>query len=266
MSDGSDQQRYSAGERISVGVELQDDSGIYDVKALFVHSDNPNVVLTLPGYGGGARRATVYLQNIATTNTLPGRYVCESIQAQDGRGNYSTLHPDISFYVDQQTASVDGKGPELQGWSFPSEEIEVVEMSTIEAEKGDVKQYANRRPAEIASATTEDTGEQEDTQEAPPEDEWVDTQQYVENYIDKQISGMTEDTEAGADIDLHIERSIAGMTEETGSGSDIGEHIQKRMDEIAHDVTEETGSEGDPHLHVQRRMEEMAKDIFEDDD
>lgn len=266
MSDGSDQQRYSAGERISVGVELQDDSGIYDVKALFVHSDNPNVVLTLPGYGGGARQATVYLQNIATTNTLPGRYVCEYIQAQDGRGNYSTLHPDISFSVDQQTASVDGKGPELQGWSFPSEEIEVVEMSTIEAEKGDVQQYANRRPAEIASATTEDTGEQEDTQEAPPEDEWVDTQQYVENYIDKQISGMTEDTGAGADIDLHIERSMAGMTEETGSGADIGAHIQSRMDEIAHDVTEETGSEGDPHLHVQRRMEEMAKDIFEDDD
>lgn len=266
MSDGSDQQRYSAGERISVGVELQDDSGIYDVKALFVHSDNPNVVLTLPGYGGGARQATVYLQNIATTNTLPGRYVCEYIQAQDGRGNYSTLHPDISFSVDQQTASVDGKGPELQGWSFPSEEIEVVEMSTIEAEKGDVQQYANRRPAEIASATTEDTGEQEDTEEAPPEDEWVDTQQYVENYIDKQISGMTEDTEAGADIDLHIERSMAGMTEETGSGADIGAHIQSRMDEIAHDVTEETGSEGDPHLHVQRRMEEMAKDIFEDDD
>jgi hypothetical protein len=262
MSDGSDQQRYSAGERISVGVELQDDSGIYDVKALFVHSDNPNVVLTLPGYGGGARRATVYLQNFATTNTLPGRYVCEYIQAQDGRGNYSTLHPDISFSVDQQTASVDGKGPELQGWNFPSEEIEVVEMSTIEAEKGDVQQYANRRPAEIASATTEDTGEQEDTQEAPPEDEWVDTQQYVENYINEQISGMTEDTEAGADIDLHIERSIAGMTEETGSGADIGAHIQSRMD----DVTEETGSEGDPHLHVQRRMEEMAKDIFEDDD
>src|SRR5829696_8529913 len=245
MSDGSDQQRYSAGERISVGVELQDDSGIYDVKALFVHSDNPNVVLTLPGYGGGARRATVYLQNVATTNTLPGRYVCEYIQAQDGRGNYSTLHPDISFSVDQQTASVDGKGPELQGWSFPSEEIEVVEMSTIEAEKGDIQQYANRRPAEIASAATEDTGEQEDTKEAPPEDEWVDTQQYVENYINEQISGMTE---------------------ETGSGADIGAHIQSRMDEIAHDVTEETGSEGDPHLHVQRRMEEMAKDIFEDDD
>ena len=130
----------------------------------------------------------------------------------------------------------------------------------------DVQQYANRRAAEVASGTTEDTDEQEDAQVAPPEDEWVDTQQYVENYISEQISGMTEDTGAGADIDLHIERSMAGMTEETGSGADIGAHIQSRMDEIAHDVTEETGSEGDPHLHVQRRMEEMAKDIFEDDD
>src|SRR3712207_917242 len=106
MSDGSDQQRHSAGERISLGVELQDDSGIYDVRALFVHSDNPNAVLTLPGYGGGARRATVYVQNYVTTNTPPGRYVCEYIQAHDGRGNCSTLYPDISFYVDQQTASV----------------------------------------------------------------------------------------------------------------------------------------------------------------
>ena len=269
MSDGSDQQRYSAGERISVGVALQDDTGIYDVTALFVHSDNPNAVLTLPGYGGGARQATVYIQNFVTTNTLPGQYVCKYIQAQDGRGNYSTLHPDISFYVDQQTASVDDEGPELQGWNFPSEEIEVVEMSVIKAEQGDVQQYANRRPAEVASGMTENTDEQEDAQEdvqgAPPEDEWVDTQQYVENYISEQISGMTEDTEAGADIDLHIERSIAGMTEETGSGGDIGAHIESRMDEIARDVTEETGAEGDPHLHVQRRMDEMAKDIFEDD-
>jgi hypothetical protein len=265
MSDGSDQHRYSAGERISVGVALQDATGIYDVTALFVHSDNPNAVLTLPGYGGGARQATVYIQNFVTTNTLPGQYVCKYIQAQDGRGNYSTLHPDISFYVDKQTASVDDEGPELQGWNFPSEEIEVVEMSVIEAERGYVQQYANRQPAEVASGMTEDTDEQEDTQGGPPEDEWVDTQQYVENYMNEQISEMTEDTGAGADIDLHIERSIAGMTEETGSGGDIGAHIESRMDEIAHDVTEETGAEGDPHLHVQRRMDEMAKDIFEDD-
>jgi|SRR5215210_3479348 len=266
MTDGQEQQRYSAGERISVRIELQDDSGIYDVTALFVHSDNPNAVITLPGYGGGAQRATVYIQNFVTTNTPPGQYVCKYIQAQDGRGNYSTLHPDISFCVDQHTASVDDQGPELNGWGFPSEEVEVVEMSVIKAEKGDVQQYANRRPAEITSSATEDTGEQEATQGAPPEDEWVDTQQYVENYIDEQISEMTEDTEAGADIDLHIERSIAGMTEETGSGGDIGAHIDSRMEEIAQDVTEETGADGDPHLHVQRRMEEMAKDIFEDDD
>ncbi len=265
MSDGQDPQRFSAGERILIGLELHDDSGIYDVTGLFVHSDDPNAVITLPGYGGGAQQATVYVQNFVTTNTPPGQYVCEYIQAQDGKGNYSILHPDITFYVDQQTALVDDQGADLEGWGFPSEEVEVVEMSVIEAEKGDVQQYANRRPAEITSGTTEDTGEQEDTHVAPPEDEWVDTQQYVENYINEQISEMTEDTGAGADIDLHIERSMAGMTEETGSGSDIGAHIQKRMDEIAHDVTEETGSEGDPHLHVQRRMDEMAKDIFEDD-
>lgn len=265
MSDDQEPQRYSAGERISVRIELQDDSGIYDVTALFVHSDNPNAVITLPGYGGGAQQATVYIQNFVTTNTPPGQYVCKYVQAQDGRGNYSVLHPDISFCVEQQAASVDDQGPELKGWGFPSEEVEVAEMSVIEAEKDDTRQYANRRPAEITSSTTEDTGEQEDTQGGPPEDEWVDTQQLVENKINEQISDMTEDTGAGADIDLHIERSIGGMTEETGSGGDIGAHIESRMDEIAHDVTEETGAEGDPHLHVQRRMDEMAEDIFEDD-
>lgn len=287
MSDGQDSQRYSAGERVLIGIELRDDSGIYDVTAFFVHSDDPNAVITLPGYGGGARQATVYIQNFVTTNTPPGQYVCEYVQAQDGRGNYSTLHPDISFYVDQQSAPVDDQGPEMGGWGFPSEEVRVAEMSVIEAEKGDVQQYANRRPAEIASGTTEDTdanvdtredtpeapappgdveeGEQEDTQGGAPEDEWVDTQPLVENKINENISGMTEETGAGADIDLHIERSISGMTEETGSGGDIGAHIESRMDEIAHDVTEETGAEGDPHLHVQRRMDEMAEDIFEED-
>jgi hypothetical protein len=265
MSDGQDPQRYSAGERISVGIELQDDSGIYDVTALFVNSDDPNAVITLPGYGGGARRATVYIQNFVTTNTPPGQYECKYIQAQDGRGNYSILHPNISFCVDQQTASVDEQGPELERWSFPSEEIEVVEMSVIEAEQGDVQQYANRQPAEITSGMAEDTGEQEDMQGGTPEDEWVDTQQLVENKMNERISEMTEETGAGADIDLHIERSIAGMTEETGSGGDVGAHIESRMDEIAHDVTEETGAEGDPHLHVQRRMDEMAKKMFEED-
>jgi hypothetical protein len=265
MSDGQTPQSYSAGERVSVGIELQDDSGIYDVTALFVHSDNPNAVITLPGYGGGAQQATVYIQNFVTTNTVPGLYLCKYIQAQDGRGNYSTLHPDISFCVNQQTASVDDQGPELKGWGFPTEEIQVAEMSVIEAEKGDVQQYANRQPAEIASGMPEDAGEREDTQEGTPEDEWVDTHQLVENKINERKSEMTEDTEAGADIDLHIQRSIGGMTEDTGSGDDIGAHIESRMDEIARDVTEETGAEGDPHLHVQRRMDEMAKDIFEDD-
>jgi hypothetical protein len=266
MSDGQELQKYSAGERIALSVELHDDTGIYDVKGFFVHSEDPKAHVTLPGYGGGAQEATVYIQNVITTNTLPGQYVCQYIEAQDGRGNYNVLRPDLSFYVEPQAALVDDQGPELKGWHFASEEIEVVEMSVIEAEKGDVEQYANRRqPAEIASGMAEDTGEQEDMQGGTPEDEWVDTHQFVQNKIDERISGMTEDTEAGADIDLHIERRISGMTEETGSGADIGAHIESRMDEIAHDVTEETGAEGDPHLHVQRRMEEMAKDMFEDD-
>ena len=66
--------------------------------------------------------------------------------------------------MEQHIASVDDQGPELNGWGFPSEDVEVVEMSVIKAEKGNKQQYANRRPAEITSSATEDTGEQEDTQ------------------------------------------------------------------------------------------------------
>lgn len=274
MSDGQDSQRYSAGERIMLGIDLYDDSGIYDVTAIFVRSDDPKAYITLPGYGGGAQQATIYLQNVVTTNTPPGEYHCKYIQAQDGRGNYSTLHPDITFYIDQHPASVEDQGPQLQGWSFPAEEIEVVEMSVIEAE---------RRLELTASGTTQYEGAQEDIQEgaqediqegttdapAPPGDTQWDTQenihQLIEGKITEGISEMTEDTEAGGDIDLHIKRRIGEMTEDTEAGSDIGLHIERRMDEIAHDVTEETGAEGDVHLHVERRMDEMAQEMFEED-
>ncbi len=251
MSDGQGSQKYSAGERIIIGIELHDDSGIYDVTGLFVHADNPRTVITLPGYGGGAQRATVYIQNVATSNTPPGQYVCKYIQAQDGRGNYTTLHPDITFYVDQQSTAVDDQGPQLNGWNFPSEEVEVVERSIIEIEttEGDTYRYGERQPVEI-EGMAEGTGAQEDIQvdtpDTPgtPEDTQEDVHQLIEGKIEERISGMTEDT---------------------GAGKDIGLHIERRMDEIAHDVTEDTGAEGDVHLHVERRMNEMAKKMFEDD-
>ena len=271
------QQRYSPGERITLSIELEDDNGIYDVTARFVHSDNPKVHITLPGYGEGAQSATVCIQNVVTTNTLPGQYVCEYIQAQDGKGNYSVLYPEISFYVDQQTTSVDDQGPQLKGWSFlPERAIDVVEMSVIEWNKRD-KQLDTERQRELTMArdATEDTdapGEiQVDTPETPgtPDEMQGDVQesiqQLVEGKITEGISEMTEDTGAGGDLDLHMQRRISEMTEDTGAGGDLDLHMQRRMDEIAHDVTEDTGAEGDVHLHVERRMNEMAKKMFEED-
>jgi len=259
MTDTQDhQQRYSPGERITLSIELEDENGIYDVTGRFVHSDHPNIHMTLPGYGEGAPRATVCMQNVVTTNTLPGRYVCEYIQAQDGKGNYSVLYPDISFYVDQQSASLDNEGPQLKGWGFlPEGAIEVVEMSTIEWNKRD-KPLDTERQRELTTAArdrTEDAGAPGDTQISTPEtpgtpeevqgdDAQETVHELVQGKITERVSEMTEDTEAGGDLDLHIKR---------------------RMDEIAHDVTEETGAEGDVHLHVERRMNEMAKKMFEDD-
>src|SRR5215212_6613127 len=240
MSDGEAPPRYSAGERISIGIELHDDRGIYDVTGFFVNSDNPNAVITLPGYGGGAQRATVYVQNVVVTNTPPGQYVCEYIQAQDGKGNYSTLRPDITFYVDQHSAPVDDQGPELEGWGFPSEEIQVAEMSVIEAE---------RRPELAARATNEEKGAQGDMQEVTPEvpappgdmqgdEQEVDALQLIEGKMDEMAADMTEDTGGHGDLRLHTER---------------------RMEEMAKEMTEDTGGHGDIQQHAQRRMEEMAK-------
>ncbi len=246
MSDAQDPQRYCAGERILIGIDLYDDSGIYDVTGIFVHSEDPNSVITLPGYGGGARQATVYVHNFVTTNTLPGQYVCKYIRAQDGKGNYSILHPDIRFNVDRQFAPTDDQGPELEGWGFPSKEIQVAEMSVIEAE---------HQPELTASGTNEDTAAQGDMPEftpeapAPPGDMQVDEQEVDAHQL----------------IEGKMDEMAADITEDTGGHGDIRLHTEHKMDEMAKEMTEDTGGHGDIQLHAQRRMEEMAKEMFEED-
>ena len=257
MSDGQDhQRRYSPGERIILGLELYNDNGIFYVAGRFVHADYPTVHITLPGYGGGKQHTTVYIQNVIVTNTLPSQYICEYIQAEDGRGNFSGLHPNITFYVEQQSALVDDQGPQLKGgWSFlPRGAIEFVEIPMIEWEKGEKHLDTERQLEPTASGTTEDTNAQGDIQESTP-----------------GTPATPEDTQGDAQENIHqliqgkITEGISGMTEDTGAGGDVGLHIERRMDEIAHDVTEETDTEADIHLHDERRMEEMAKKMFEED-
>ncbi|MDQ3834942.1 MAG: hypothetical protein M3315_15255 [Actinomycetota bacterium] len=257
MTEGRDHhQRYSPGERITLNIELEDENGIYDVTGRFVHSDDPKAHITLPGYGEGAQNAKVCIQNVVTANTLPGQYVCEYIQAQDGKGNYSVLRPDITFYVEHQSAPVDDQGPQLKGWSFlPQGAIEVVEMSTIEWNKRQ-KELDTERQRELTAArdTTEETDATGDTQVGIPET--PDTPEEMQGDAQENVHQL---------IQGKIEEGISEMTEDTGAGGDVGLHIERRMDEIAHDVTEETGAEGDVHLHVERRMNEMAKEMFEED-
>jgi len=245
MSDGQAPQRYSANERIVIGIELHDDSGIHDVTGLFVHSENPNAAITMPGYGGGAQRATVYIQNFVTTNTPPGQYICKHVQAQDGRGNLSTLHPDITFYVDQQPVP-DDQGPELKGWYFPSEEVRVVERSLIEIEaaKRDARQYAELQLTETAKGTSEDTGAHGNMQEGTTDAPEGDALQLIGGEMDEMAADITEDTGGHEDVRLHAEQ---------------------RMDEMAKEMTEDTGGHGDIRLHAQRRMDETAREMFEED-
>jgi hypothetical protein len=248
MSDDQNPQSYSAGQRIIIGIELYDDSGIYDVTGLFVHSDNPNAAVTLSGYGGGAQQATVYLQNVVVTNTPPGQYVCEYIQAQDGRGNRSMLHPDIAFYVDQ-SAPVEDQGPELKGWDFPSEEVQVAEVSMIEAAKWEKSQHAERQPELTARGASEETSAQGDVQEDAPD----------------TPEDMQEEGDALQLIEGKMDEMAADITEDTGGHGDIRLHTERKMDEMAEKMTEDTGGHGDIRLHAQRRMDEMAREMFEED-
>jgi hypothetical protein len=249
MSETQAPQRYSAGERVWIGIELHDASGLYGVTGLFVQKDNPNTEITLQGYGEGAQRATVYIQNVVTTNTPPGQYHCKYIQAQDGRGNYSTLYPDITFYVDQQSILVDDRGPELKGWNFLPKDRQLQTESPLELTAGDT--------------TTEKMGAQLDTQEYTQGDVQEDAPSAPVAPGDIQGGGEQEG-DALQLIEGKMNEMAQDITEDTGGHGDVYQHTEQRMDEMAKEMTEDTGAHGDIHLHAQRRMDEMAKEMFED--
>ena len=72
----------------------------------------------------------------AVTPAVWPALICEYIQAEDGKGNFSVLHPNITFYVEQHSALVDDQGPQLKGgWSsLPRGAIEFVEVPMIECQ------------------------------------------------------------------------------------------------------------------------------------
>lgn len=119
---------YSIDDTISVPVELEDESGIAHVRALFWRIKNPGSVgprglapddtLELRGNGDKQVHVTVDTTLEVSDQHLPGEYLCVSLQIYDPEGNVAVIHnpsPAKTIRIVE-----DGKkgrqGPKFLGW------------------------------------------------------------------------------------------------------------------------------------------------------
>lgn len=110
--------RYSPGDKVSIGFELSDESGIGDVVALFIPEEGAGEGLLLRGHGGSAERATVRLEGQVEDNHSPGKYLLRYLQATDVSRNTSMLYPEPMphFYIEPHPG--DSEGPRYEAWGF----------------------------------------------------------------------------------------------------------------------------------------------------
>jgi hypothetical protein len=102
MSDPRAQQRFSAGDTISIGMDFEDENGVEEVYLLFVNTENYKYTVGLRAYGGGSTRLKTSVQAPAASDLAPGEYRCKYIHVRDVHGNYAVSYPDqlINFWVD----------------------------------------------------------------------------------------------------------------------------------------------------------------------
>ena len=101
---------YRLGDAITVELDLEDDSGIAAVYALF-RNTTTNDHLYLEGHGANQTRTTVVLAKDVTDNIRTGESVCEYISVSDVRGNSKEYERELRFRVD--TPPSDFQGPNL---------------------------------------------------------------------------------------------------------------------------------------------------------
>lgn len=88
---------FSPNDSIRVELQLQDESGVRDVSAVFFTEDNEHYVV-LRGSGHGQTDATVTLTLSGTSSSIvaPGVYQCRQLELGTLRAiNESTLHRPI---------------------------------------------------------------------------------------------------------------------------------------------------------------------------
>jgi hypothetical protein len=104
---------YTAGETVTLELDLRDPSGVSQVDALF-REDSSGRVISMRGDGGGEKEVTVRLEAELTDETFPGAYRCQSVDAYSSQGGKDTYYPDVRFRV--QPFPAEGGGPELVEW------------------------------------------------------------------------------------------------------------------------------------------------------
>jgi hypothetical protein len=111
---------YKSGDKISIEVNLRDDTGIDHITAHFAEvsagggSEDTSLVLT--GNGGGQQEATITLTGHVGEKTPAGEYKSQELQVSDIRGNHDYYHPDIRFRI--ETPAKDTQAPKLVSWRF----------------------------------------------------------------------------------------------------------------------------------------------------
>jgi hypothetical protein len=101
MSGPSAQQRFSADDAISIGMDFKDDSGVEEVYVLFVNTEDHTCTVGLRADGEGRTRLKTSVEAPAMSHLAPGEYRCRYIHVRDVHGNYTITYPDqkINFWV-----------------------------------------------------------------------------------------------------------------------------------------------------------------------
>jgi len=108
---------YSPGEKLTIGIELRDQSGVEEVIGHFSNRAT-NDLMRLRANGRGERQVMVQLEKEISENDPPGPWACSYIEIRDVNGRY-TIHtpdPNIRFVVER--SGEDLRGPLFMGWHF----------------------------------------------------------------------------------------------------------------------------------------------------
>ena len=116
---------FSPNDSIRVELQLQDESGVRDVSAIFFTEDNQHYVV-LRGSGHGQTNATVTLTLSGTSSSIvaPGVYQCRQLEAWDVKGNQreytAETYPQLTdkrfrYEYPESGQPNDEEGPELVG-------------------------------------------------------------------------------------------------------------------------------------------------------